>query len=87
MEVLKDLAGAEDLLLDAELPNEVVQSRGGKDYNINKIKADTIPYTGTFGQPGMQSIKAKIDNIDNSIENLEHIVDIKLKNTMYGIRY
>ena len=75
MEVLKDLAGAEDLLLDAELPNTVVQSRGGKDYNITKINADTVPYTGTFGQSGMQSIKAKIDNIDNSIENLEYIVD------------
>lgn len=82
MEVLKDLAGAEDLLLDAELPDTVVQSRGGKDYNITKINADTIPYTGTFGQSGMQSIKAKIDNsleLRNSASR-NTIADLKLEN-------
>lgn len=70
MQVLKDLAGAEDLLLDAELPDTVVQSRGGNDYNITKINAATIPYTGTFGQPGMQSIKDKIDELEKQILEL-----------------
>lgn len=82
MEVLKDLAGAEDLLLDAELPNKVVQSRGGNDYYITKINADTIPYTGTFGQSGMQSIKAKIDT-SLELRNLvsrDTIADLKLEN-------
>lgn len=75
MEVLKDLAGAEDLLLDAELPDIVTQSRGGSDYSITKVNAKTIPYTGTFGHSGVVSIKDKLDNIDTSIENLEYIVD------------
>lgn len=82
MEVLKDLAGAEDLLLDAELPNTVVQSRGGNDYDITKINADTIPYTGTFGQSGMQSIKAKIDTgleLRNSVSR-DTIAYLKLEN-------
>lgn len=75
MEVVKDLAGAEDLLLDAELPDTVTQSRGGSDYSITKVNAKTIPYTGTFGHSGVVSIKDKLDNIDTSIENLGYIVD------------
>ena len=57
----KELGGAEDLLLDADAPSTVSQTRASGIVSITKINADTIPYSGAFGDVGMVSIKDKLD--------------------------
>lgn len=56
----KQLAGEQDLLLGQ---GTVEQDRGGVNYDIKKINADSIPYTGEPGDAGYQSTKDVLEII------------------------
>jgi len=62
--ISKQLAGAEDLLLDASGESTVTQQRAGGIKTITKVNAESIPFEGKFGRDDFKSIgevlKAKI---------------------------
>ena len=59
----KQLAAAEDLILDATNPLTVNQTRSGVDLVLHKICAETIPYEGKLGEEGFKSIKGHFQEI------------------------
>lgn len=67
----KQLAGEQDLLLGQ---GTVEQNRGGQNYDIKKINAGSIPYTGEPGDSGYQSTKDIIEIILGST-NLNAVVE------------
>lgn len=56
----KQLAGEQDIVFGQ---GTIEQTRGGKNYDIKKVNADSIPYTGEPGDAGYQSTKDIIEII------------------------
>lgn len=60
--IQKALAGVEDLLIGAGV---VSQTRNGTTYNITKLNAGTLPYSGDSETLDFVSIKSQIDLISD----------------------
>ncbi len=70
LEFERVLAGVEDLLLDANLPDAISQNRlvGTvlTGVTVHKVNLRTIPYSGKFGDGNFVSIGDKLDEIASS---------------------
>jgi len=63
----KQLAGAEDVLLGQ---GKVTQNRNGIDYQISKLNAALIPYSGDVVTANFVSIANIIDSISSAVTPL-----------------
>ena len=66
--IQKALICEEDLLVGQ---GTAVQSRNGTDYTLNKINAESIPYSGDAVTSDFVSILTKIDALEARIAVLE----------------
>ena len=84
IQITKNLAGAEDILLDATIET-VEQTRGDTTKTLTTLNASTIPVVGKFGSSTFVSVKDYIDAVQTSINsdlvlsnvsnaNMQHII-------------